>query len=308
MPSPPPYRPSCPGPEEGFALVGLIVAIFIILLTLSVAAPTVARALRREREVEAVHRADEYVNAIRRYHLKTGAYPGSIEQLEKTNNIRYIRQKYANPMTGKPDWRLIKVGENKTTVKGFFGQPLAGIANTGIGGSSAGTAGSTSSSAGGTTSGSTSSAFGGSTGSTGNTAAGSALGTDAGTSNGFGSPSTSSFGTPGSSGGTGPSPAGLGSGGTGSPSGIGSSGSPFLGVGVPTSGAAIIVVNEQTTYPEWEFLYDPRIEQLRSKVNIFGGGMSSTNSSSLGALSGNASSTTNTNPPPPPPTSSPNPQ
>ena len=30
-------------------------------------------------------------------------------------------------MTGKADWRLIHVGEAKTTVKGFFGQPLAGL-------------------------------------------------------------------------------------------------------------------------------------------------------------------------------------
>ena len=30
-------------------------------------------------------------------------------------------------MTGKADWRLIQVGEAKTTVKGFFGQPLAGL-------------------------------------------------------------------------------------------------------------------------------------------------------------------------------------
>ncbi len=59
---------------------------------------------------------------------RSGTYPGSIEQLEKTNNIRFLRQQYVDPMTGKADWRLIQVGEAKTTVKGFFGQPLAGLA------------------------------------------------------------------------------------------------------------------------------------------------------------------------------------
>jgi len=34
-------------------------------------------------------------------------------------------------MTGKDDWRIIHVGENKTTVTGFFGQPLAGITTSG---------------------------------------------------------------------------------------------------------------------------------------------------------------------------------
>src|ERR1700733_1047030 len=112
---------------EGFMLVGLIVAIFLVLLALSVAAPKMAADLKRDREVEAVHRGDQYVRAIRVFYRKTHAYPGSIEQLEKTNNIRFLRQRYIDPMTGKDDWRLIHVGEAKTTGKGFFGQPLAGL-------------------------------------------------------------------------------------------------------------------------------------------------------------------------------------
>jgi type II secretory pathway pseudopilin PulG len=102
--------------EQGFTLLGLVVAIFLILLFLSIAAPKVAHELRREREVEAVHRGDQYVRAIQLYYRKFGHYPGSIEQLEKTNNIRFLRQKYVDPMTGKADWRLIHVGEAKTTV------------------------------------------------------------------------------------------------------------------------------------------------------------------------------------------------
>src|SRR6266851_1704223 len=113
---------------QGFLLLGLVVAIFLILLVLGVAAPKVARDLRREREVEAVHRGNQYVRAIQLYYKKFGHYPGSMEQLEKTNNVRYLRQRYVDPMTGKADWRVIKVGTAKTTVKGFFGQPLAGLA------------------------------------------------------------------------------------------------------------------------------------------------------------------------------------
>src|SRR5437660_10180327 len=136
--------------EQGFMLVGLIVAIFFVLLALSVAAPRVAQQLRREQEVEAVHRGNQYVRAIRLYYRKFGHYPGSMEQLEKTNNIRLLRQQYVDPITGKADWRLIKVGEAKTTVKGFFGQPLAGLtpglgsaaANASAGPAGAGAAGS----------------------------------------------------------------------------------------------------------------------------------------------------------------------
>src|ERR1700733_8553800 len=84
--------------EDGFMLVGLIVAIFLILVALSVAAPKVAQELRREREVEAIHRGNQYVRAIRLYYRKTGMYPATIEALEKTNNVRYLRQQYVDPM------------------------------------------------------------------------------------------------------------------------------------------------------------------------------------------------------------------
>ena len=270
--------------QDGFALVGLIVVIFIILLTLSVAAPTVVRALRREREVEALHRANAYVSAIRRYHIKTGAYPGSLEQLEKTNKNRYLRKKYTDPMTGKPDWRLIKVGENKTTVKGFFGQPLAGLATTGIGSS---LTPSSNSPTGPGPSNNVGGSFGGGVGSTSaaNTIDTTAAGAAAGPSSGGVDPAAPGGGS------TLPTGADPTSGGLRNQSASTSSnqGAPFLGVGLPMDGAAILVVNEKTTYPEWEFLYDPRIEQLRAKVNIFGGGMSSSSSSGLGSLSNNAS-------------------
>ena len=286
-------------PTEGFALVGLVVAIFIILLALSVAAPTVARSLRREREVEAVHRANAYVNAIRRYHLKTNTYPGSLEQLEKTNNIRYLRQRYSDPMTGKPDWRLIKVGENKTSVKGFFGQPLAGLNGTGIGGGST--------SAGGTNGSTPNQSTNSGLGSGGMSGAGAGSNTMglAGNGTDSSSPSSSDL-SPGGSGssptGT-TNPAGSGALGSNSASTFSGGGAPFMGVGLPMAGSAIIVVSEKTTYPEWEFLYDPRIEQLKSKVNLFGGGMSSASSSNLGSLSGSQSNqpgtTTPSTPTPP---------
>src|SRR5439155_13396522 len=119
--------------EQGFMLVGLIVAIFFVLLALSVAAPKVAQALRREREVEAVHRGDQYVRAIRLYYKKFGHYPGSIEQLEKSNNIRFLRRRWIDPLTGTTEWRTIPVGQNKTTPTGFFGEPLTGLPTSGLG-------------------------------------------------------------------------------------------------------------------------------------------------------------------------------
>ena len=278
--------------EQGFMLVGLIVAIFLILLVLGVAAPIVAKQLRREREVEAVHRGNQYVRAIRQYYLKTGHYPGSMDQLEKTNNIRFLRQRYVDPMTGKADWKLIHLGEAKTTVKAFFGQPLSGLP--GGGGAGLGSAASFASNgqggqpnspggsngAGGSTFGSSS--FG-SSGSPGSSTAGSGTAGGPGSST-FGS---SSFGASGSSG---SSPGSPGSGSTG-PAGFSSqsatsftgTGLPIMGVGSAAAGTSIVVLNEQTTYPTWEFIYDPRIEQLKAKSSVLGGSLGSATASGFGS-------------------------
>ncbi|HMF63353.1 MAG TPA: type II secretion system protein [Edaphobacter sp.] len=277
--------------EQGFMLVGLIVAIFLILLVLGVAAPKVARDLRREREVEAVHRGNQYVRAIQLYYKKSGTYPLSMEQLEKTNNIRYLRQRYADPMTGKADWRLIKMGEAKTTVKGFFGQPLAGLATGGLGSASTmASPGIGGSSSGGSSSGGAA-PFGSSPGIGGSSPGGSSSGGAApfGSPAGYGgglSGATGSTGTAGSPGGT-PGTSGIG----GSSGGIGSqsattfsgSGGPFVGVGSSKSGESIIDLNEQTSYQTWEFIYDPRIEQMKGKASLFGGGPGSVSSTNLGS-------------------------
>ncbi len=272
--------------EQGFLLLGLIVAIFLILLVLSVAAPKVARGLRRDREVESAHRARQYVRAIRIYYQKLGHYPGSIEQLEKTNNIRFLRQRYTDPLTGKADWRLIHQGEAKTTVKGLFGQPLGGLATSGLG-SAAGNAspgglGSTVGSSGSFSQGT--SGFGGSSGTSSGT---SGFGTSSSGTSGFGSSSSGTTGA-GSTSGSGSTVDSTTSGslGAGIPNGFGSTGGPIVGIGSSGSGDSIVVVNEQTTYPTWEFLYDPRIEALSKSVNLFGGGVASAGTSGLGSASG----------------------
>lgn len=284
--------------EQGYMLVGLIVAIFLILLALGVAAPKVARDLRREREVEAEHRANQYVRAIRLYYLKNGNhYPGSIEQLEKTNNIRFLRQRYVDPMTGKADWRLIKVGENKTTVKGFFGQPLSGLSpglGTAAGMASqgaigAGAAGSSSTSA----FGSPSTGTGGLGGTSGGP--GSSLNSTVGSS--ASGPGTTTAGTPGAGSGTSSDSAFGSSTSSGLSGGIGSQsatsftggGALFMGVGSSKTGDSIVEPNEQTTYQTWEFLYDPRIEQMKAKASLFGGAPTASGSSGLGSASGNVS-------------------
>jgi type II secretory pathway pseudopilin PulG len=244
--------------EQGFMLLGLIVAIAIILIVLGTAASQVAFSLRREREVESARRADQYVRAIRKFYLKNQRYPGAIEQLENMNMIRYLRQRYVDPLTGKADYRLILVGQNQTQVKGFFGEPLAGIASAGLGA----VAGMQSSNVPGQTT-----ATNGSTGTT-----TSPTGTVGQTSAPF---TTGPFGQTGS----------------GLPGSVG----PFMGVGSSASGKSILVVNEQTSYETWEFLYDPRLEKLRQAAAL-NAGAGSAAAGALGTTPNAFGNTNGTNP------------
>jgi type II secretory pathway pseudopilin PulG len=261
--------------EEGYLLLGAIVAIALVMIALSVAAVKVSFALRREREVESARRAQQYVRAIREYYLKFGRYPGSVEQLENTNNIRFLRQKYVDPLTGKPDYRLIIVGQNKTQATGFFGEPLSGLPGSGAApgsGSGAQANGTGTNAPGGNGAGTTgfgtangpASSIGNNTATMGfgNSSNSVASGTQA---NGQG---TASTGT-----GTGPQTAGSNS--SSSATGIGSNSSgpgsnlgPIMGVGSSATGNAILAVNGQTTYETWEFLYDPRVERLRQAAQL----------------------------------------
>jgi type II secretory pathway pseudopilin PulG len=266
--------------EQGFMLIGVIVLVFLVMLALSVAAPKVAQDLRRDREVEAIHRGNEYVRALQLYYKKFGRYPGNMDQLEKSNNIRFLRQKYVDPLTGKADWRLIHVGEAKTTVKGFFGQPLAGLPGGGGTGGLGSAAGMVSAQPTTTVSGSSSPSS--PTGSTG-FSLGSGVGASSGSGAGAGSMSGpggstvgGSTGTPGttaagSTPGTGGSSSGFGGIGSQSATSFTGGGAPIVGIGSSKTGSSITELNEQTTYQTWEFLYDPRIEQMKAKAALLGG-------------------------------------
>ena len=288
--------------EEGYLLLGLVVACFLLLLALSVAAPRVAKELERDREVESEHRALEYVRAIQLYYKKNNAYPTSVEQLLGSStsggtvsigpagNIKYLRQKYKDPLTND-EFRLIHAGEAKTEVKGFFGEPLQGmpVGNLGsvqgmvsnlnttaagtFGGSSAtgapatATAGGSSSSAGASAS---------STG-TGSTSFGSSAFNNSGTGT-----SPGATGTGGTTGTASAGNTGSGSGGNDATTFQGSKGA-FIGVASNAKGHGLVEWNGSENIEDWEFLYDPRVEILKAKVSLFGGGPPT-----VGAGSGNS--------------------
>ena len=90
--------------EEGFLLLGVLFMILLVMIALAIAAPKIADSIRRDKEQETIQRGKQYARAIRMYYNKFGRYPNTIDQLVKTNDQRFLRKRYLNPMTGKDDW------------------------------------------------------------------------------------------------------------------------------------------------------------------------------------------------------------
>jgi len=108
--------------EEGYMLVVVVFLLAILMLSLTVAAPVIKKEIQRDREVETMHRGKQYARAVKLYYKKFGAYPPTVDALVKQNEIRFLRRKYIDPTTGKEDWKIIRVGQQKTQTLGFFGQ------------------------------------------------------------------------------------------------------------------------------------------------------------------------------------------
>jgi hypothetical protein len=72
--------------------------------------PKVAFDGQRQKEEELIFRGQQYTRAIQLYVRRFGRYPTSLEELEDTNELRFIRKLYKDPMTTDGEWRLIHVG------------------------------------------------------------------------------------------------------------------------------------------------------------------------------------------------------
>ncbi len=96
--------------ERGYILLMLMLFVALLAIAAGALAPSLAFRVRRDREEEMIHRGVQYSRALRKFVKKTGRYPTRLEELENTNNIRFLRKRYKDPITGK-DFKLLHVGE-----------------------------------------------------------------------------------------------------------------------------------------------------------------------------------------------------
>ncbi len=214
--------------QSGYVLLALMLTMTLILIALSVEAPRIAQQIKREKEEELVHRGKDYATAVKRFvHKNGGRYPTSIEQLENTNHIRFLRKKYVDPMTGESDWKMVHVGEAEIKIPAPQNQ--AGTLQT-------------------------------------SAPPQSSQSTNSNTTFGGGGGTTSSGGTTNNGGGTtGSGGGGSGFNGTLQTSNIGNGqtvgGGQIMGVASVSKKEGIKEFNDKDHYDEWYFVYDLRLEQ-----------------------------------------------
>ena len=107
--------------SDGYILITLILFVALLAIGLAAMAPVIAQQMKRDREEELIHRGVQYSRAIKHYVKKFGRYPTSIEDLQNTNNLRFLRKAYKDPVTGK-DFKILRMGD----VQMSFGPGIAG--------------------------------------------------------------------------------------------------------------------------------------------------------------------------------------
>ena len=94
----PPLVPRRRNSERGYILLVLFMFAAVIAIGLLRAVPAALVETQREREEELIFRGQEYRRAIQAYVRKFGRYPNSLDDLEDTNGIRFLRRRYHDPV------------------------------------------------------------------------------------------------------------------------------------------------------------------------------------------------------------------
>jgi type II secretory pathway pseudopilin PulG len=285
-------------PERGYMMITLILALALMLIGLAAVLPAIKQRVVRDREIELRHRGNSYARAIQHFYKKFGRYPSRIDELENTNNLRFLRKRYTDPVnidkkTGKElDFKLLHQQDISLNNGPVLGQTPG---QSGIGGQG-GTPGQSAFGQGGSFGGLQGgpSAFGGQSGGI-QQAGGAGAQNSGGSGSGSGDSNTSS-----SASGSGDSSSSNGSASNSSSSSASGlsgqtfGGGPILGVASLSKEKSIFVFFEKNHYNDWLFVYVPQADRgglLTGPIStslLAGGLMGAVPGQAAGALAGAA--------------------
>ncbi len=96
--------------EAGYALLLVYCMAAIVAIMLYSQLPRVAFEAQRDKEQLLIDRGEQYTRAVQLFVRKFNRFPQDVAALENTTQIRFLRKKYKDPMTGKDEWREVHVG------------------------------------------------------------------------------------------------------------------------------------------------------------------------------------------------------
>ncbi len=284
--------------DQGYVLLTMLLMIAVMGIMAATLVTSIKFDIRRDREAEMIHRGVQYSRAIRAYYKKFGRYPATIENLENTNQMRFLRKRYKDPLTGK-DFKLLHFGEAKMGLAGMGGGGLIPGAST-IGSN-------------GTLTPNSNTGFGNSN--------------SIGNSNSFGQSSPQKNGSDSSQAGDTSASQNVSPGGNTDASDQSSSdqpvrtfgGMPIVGVASMSKDPTIREFDKKKKYNEWQFLYDPTMDRgmlittpYQPQLQMFGTGPQNLNgpggqAPTPGMGAGAPGTTGNSGAPTSPPPANPNP-
>lgn len=89
-------------PQRGYMLITLMLMVALMSIALLAVLPSIRQQVQRDRELELQHRGTAYMRAIQHFYKKFGRYPSRVEELENTNNLRFLRKQYKDPVNRDP--------------------------------------------------------------------------------------------------------------------------------------------------------------------------------------------------------------
>jgi type II secretory pathway pseudopilin PulG len=93
--------------EAGFAMLVVFLLAAFVAISLYMELPRAVFESQRNREQTLIDRGEQYRRAIQVYYRAFQRYPPDLDALDNTNNRRFLRHRYRDPMTDKDEWRLI---------------------------------------------------------------------------------------------------------------------------------------------------------------------------------------------------------
>ena len=114
--------------EDGYVLLVLLLMVALLSVGFIGMIQKIDFEIKRDREEEMIHRGVQYSRAVRKFVNKFQRYPSSIEELESTNNIRFLRKRYKDPITGK-DFKILHYSDMPSFISTMAAAQAASIAS-----------------------------------------------------------------------------------------------------------------------------------------------------------------------------------